>query len=192
MLFCWDKQKYFSSPSSKAESEITDSKDQFSKASQIYVFKISVLLCQAFSKENRSTNRKKKHKNNKPQPGPFNDWLLCLQYGLGLLFPRVGKLQLGLVWEGNYNQLQIFNGCHLFPALRESRSCIRALSASNSFGGLDAWSSYTMPRDPGTTFFPSSKPTDHNNLYEILKWMWKSLIIIIQKTVIATHCSMKN
>lgn len=34
------------------------------------------------------------------KPDPFNNCLvfqLCLQYGYGLLFPTVGKLQLGLV-----------------------------------------------------------------------------------------------
>lgn len=44
-----DKNIFFL-PSTKAESEITDAKYRFSRASQLYVFKISVMIYMAISR----------------------------------------------------------------------------------------------------------------------------------------------
>lgn len=72
------------------------------------------------------------------------------------------------------------------------RYSVRAPSAFNILGVLDDCYNNIMPKDPGTTILLSSKPMDRNNLYEIMKLIRKSVILIIQKTAVSLHCSMKK
>lgn len=48
----------------------------------------------------------------------------------------VSKLELKLIWEmgnRNYKQVQILNGCHLFPAIRESYNMVLGLHLHSVF-----------------------------------------------------------